>query len=96
MLVPEWGDDRRSEDAPSLAVLAFANDDSTVLLLVTKPTSCSVFLCCVRLGALPRLLAARPAYFWSRYSSPRLMRAASYSLTAASEVTDGGFETISL
>ena len=34
--------------------------------------------------------------FSSRYSSPKLIRADSYSLTAASDVTEGGFEMISL
>ena len=35
-------------------------------------------------------------HFSSRYSSPKLIKADSYSLTAASDVTEGGLEMISL
>lgn len=36
------------------------------------------------------------AHFSSRYNSPKLIRAVSYSLMAASDVTEGGFDTMSL
>ena len=39
---------------------------------------------------------AKRTYFSSRYSSPKLTNAVSYSLMAASEVTEGGLEIISL
>jgi hypothetical protein len=79
---------------PSFAVFAFANDDSTVRLVVIRSTNPFAFLFVV--SDYPNFLPNRGAHFSSRYSSPKLTRAVSYSRTAASEVAAGGLEMISL
>src|SRR3979411_2941737 len=63
---------------PSFAVFAFANDDKTVLLLVTKSTSCCEFLSHSQhhRSHLPMShVTVRNAHFSSRYSSPKLINA---------------------
>lgn len=84
----------RKYGIPSFAVFAFANDDRTVRLLVTRSTSSFEFL--GQVSSASYALPSQAAYFSSRYSSPRLTKAVSYSLMAASEVTEGGLEMISL
>ena len=53
---------------------------------------------CLDGGITPLLsvISVMCSYFSSRYSSPSLIRAASYSLTAASDVTEGGVEMMFL
>jgi hypothetical protein len=79
---------------PSFAVFAFAKEDNTVRLLVTRSTNSSTFL--LDVSDIPTSLPHAYAHFSSRYNSPRLTNAVSYSRIAASEVTEGGFEMISL
>jgi hypothetical protein len=79
---------------PSFAVLAFAKEDNTVRLVSIKLTNSFTFLLYVSLS--PQLLFCCISHFSSLYNSPRLTRAVSYSLTAASEVAEGGLEIISL
>jgi hypothetical protein len=79
---------------PSFAVFAFAKEDNTVRLVVTSSTSSSGFLHVIS-NAQPENIHSE-AHFSSRYSSPKLTSAVSYSRTAASEVTEGGLEMISL
>lgn len=79
---------------PNLAVFAFANEDKTVRLVVIRFTSSSAFLLSFSIPVLSNFQG--PSHFSSRYNSPKLTRAVSYSRTAASEVTEGGFEIMSL
>jgi hypothetical protein len=80
---------------PSFAVFAFANEERVVRLVVTRSTNASAFLQEVSITAL-RATDSASSHFSSRYNSPKLTKAVSYSRTAASEVTAGGLEMISL
>lgn len=79
---------------PNLAVFAFANEDNTVRLVVIRFTNSSAFLSNVS-HAQPEATRSS-THFSSRYNSPKLTKAVSYSRTAASEVAEGGLEMISL
>ena len=78
---------------PSFAVLAFAKEDNTVRLVLISSTKSSAFLNAV---SIIQHVADNLSHFSSRYSSPKQTKAVSYSRTAASEVTEGGLEMISL
>lgn len=79
---------------PSFAVFAFAKEDNTPLLVVIRSTSSSAFL--LGVSNMHNQTPLHGPYFSSRYNSPRLTKAVSYSRTAASDVTAGGLEMISL
>jgi hypothetical protein len=87
-------DDLEASYIPNFAVFAFANEDNTVRVDVISSTSSFAFLAMISIMILRTFGIV--LYFSSRYSSPKLTRAVSYSRTAASEVTEGGFEMISL
>lgn len=86
--------DAALHDIPNFAVFAFAKEESTPLLVVIKSTNSSAFLQDVR--DLHNQTLLHGAYFSSRYNSPRLTKAVSYSRMAASDVADGGWEITSL
>lgn len=89
---------------PSFDDFALAKDEKTVRLSLTRSTSSWVFLysCvssnCKHTGRWQRTARAQcgDTNFSSRYSCPKLIRADSYSLVAASEVAAGALDVISL
>jgi hypothetical protein len=81
-------------NVPSFAVFALAKEDNTVRLVVIRSTKSLALLNTVSIN--PYNLAGLNPHFSSRYNSPKLTNAVSYSRTAASEVTEGGLEMMSL